>query len=194
MVLTSSQMLPLGTTAPDFDLPDAHGKRHALRDAKGRKAVLVVFLCNHCPFVQHVRGELAALGRDYLGKGVAMFGINSNDTVAHPDDAPAKMVEEAGAAGYTFPYLVDATQKVAKAYRAACTPDFFLFDGALRLVYRGQLDDSRPGNGKPVTGRDLRAAIDALLAGQPVGKEQRPSAGCNIKWKRGGEPEWFQAG
>lgn len=194
MVLTSSQMLPLGTQAPDFDLPDAQGKRHALRDAKGRKAVLVVFMCNHCPFVQHVRGELAALGRDYVTKGVAMFGINSNDTAAHPDDAPAKMVEEARAVGYTFPYLVDATQKVAKAYRAACTPDFFLFDAALRLVYRGQLDDSRPGNGKPVTGRDLRAALDALLADKPVGKDQRPSAGCNIKWKRGGEPEWFQAG
>src|SRR5580765_8242691 len=128
MVLTSWQMLPLGTQAPDFDLHDAHGKRHALRDAKGRKAVLIVFMCNHCPFVQHVRGELAALGRDYLPKGVAMFGINSNDTQAHPDDAPAKMAEEARAAGYTFPYLVDATQSVAKAYRAACTPDFFLFD------------------------------------------------------------------
>jgi peroxiredoxin len=193
MVLTSSQMLPIGTQAPDFDLPDAHGKRHALRDARG-KAVLIVFMCNHCPFVQHVRGELAALGRDYLPKGVAMFGINSNDTQAHPGDAPAKMVEEARVAGYTFPYLVDAAQTVAKAYRAACTPDFFLFDAHQQLVYRGQLDDSRPGNGKPVTGRDLRQALDALLAGRPVAKEQRPSAGCTIKWKRGGEPEWFAAG
>lgn len=194
MVLTNSQMLPLGTQAPDFVLPDAHGKQHALRDAKGRKALLVVFMCNHCPFVQHVRGELAALGRDCQARGVAMFGINSNDTVAHPDDAPARMVTEARTAGYTFPYLVDASQTVAKAYRAACTPDFFLFDASQNLVYRGQLDDSRPGNGKPVTGRDLRSALDAVLAGKQTPKEQRPSAGCNIKWKAGNEPEWFQTG
>jgi peroxiredoxin len=190
MALTSSQMLPLGTLAPDFALPDANGKKHALRDAKGKQAVLVVFMCPHCPYVQHVRKEIAAVGRDYQQKGVAMFGINSNDVADHPHDAPPFMLEESKSAGYTFPYLVDSTQVVARAYRAACTPDFFLFDGGLKLVYRGQLDDSRKGNDKPVTGRDLRAALDAVLAGKPVNPDQRPSAGCNVKWTRGREPDW----
>jgi len=190
MVLTPSQMLPLGTIAPDFDLADAAGRRHSLRKSPG-KAFLMVFMCNHCPYVQHVRSELAALGRDYQPKGLAMFGINANDIDSHPDDAPDKMVVEARTHGYTFPYLVDATQAVAKAYHAACTPDFFLFDGTRKLVYRGQLDDSRPGNGRPVTGRDLRLAIDAVLGGKPVAAEQKPSLGCNIKWKAGNAPAWF---
>jgi peroxiredoxin len=193
MVLTPSQMLPLGTTAPDFDLPDASGARHSLARSKGAKAFLVCFMCNHCPFVKHIRSELAALGRDCRDRGVAMFGINSNDTTTHPDDAPAAMLRESEAAGYTFPYLVDADQSVAKAYRAACTPDFYLFDANRKLVYRGQLDDSRPGNDVPVTGVDLRAAIDAVLAQKPVAKEQKASIGCNIKWLRGREPEWFPA-
>ncbi|HEX5053861.1 MAG TPA: thioredoxin family protein [Planctomycetota bacterium] len=190
MVKTASQMLPLGTAAPDFDLPDAHGKRHTLRAAKGRPA-LVFFLCNHCPFVKHIRGGLAALARDYRTADLAMFGINSNDFEAYPDDAPDKMASEAAANAWTFPYLVDADQSVAKAYRAACTPDFFLFDRDHRLVYRGQFDASRPGNDVAVTGADLRAAIDAVLARRPVAAEQRPSIGCNIKWRPGSAPAWF---
>jgi peroxiredoxin len=184
-------MLPLGTLLPDFELADPSGKRWSTRDAVGAKATLVLFICNHCPYVKHVRHELAAIGRDYQSRGVAIVGVSSNDVVKYPDDAPAKMAEEARAAGYTFPYLFDETQAVAKAFRAACTPDLYLFDGARRLVYRGQLDDSRPKNDKPVTGRDLRAALDAVLAGKPVSPEQRPSIGCNIKWKPGNEPDYF---
>lgn len=191
MVLTPSQMLPLGTIAPDFELHDAHGQKHSLASVRDAQAYLIVFMCNHCPYVRHVRKELAALGRAYQSRGVAMFGINSNDAETYPDDDAAAMREEIRAQGYTFPYLIDATQEVAKAYRAACTPDFYVFDAHRRLVYRGQLDDSRPGNAVPVTGKDLRAALDAVLAGKPVAKEQKPSMGCNIKWMRGNAPEWF---
>jgi peroxiredoxin len=184
-------MLPLGTRAPDFRLPDTSGKVVSLSDFSAASALLVVFMCNHCPYVIHLRPALAQLGRDYLPRGVAMVGINANDVDHYPADSPARMAEEARSAGYTFPYLYDATQAVAKAYRAACTPDFFLFDREQRLVYRGQFDDSRPGNSIPVTGRDLRAALDAVLAGRPAGSAQKPSIGCNIKWKPGNEPEYF---
>jgi peroxiredoxin len=182
MVATASNMLPLGTTAPLFALPDTDGRTVSLADAMGTGAILVMFICNHCPFVKHVRPELARLGGDYQDRA-AIFAISSNDVAAFPDDAPAKMKIEKEVAGYVFPYLFDETQDVARAYHAACTPDFFLFDASRRLVYRGQLDDSRPGNNLPVTGRDLRAALDAVLAGKPVPPEQKPSLGCNIKWK-----------
>lgn len=184
-------MLPLGTTAPDFKLPDTDGKIVPLTDFKDKPALLVMFLCNHCPYVKHVRAGLAQLARDYLPRGVAIAGINSNDVANYPDDSPAKMREEVKSAGYLFPYLYDETQAVAKAYRAACTPDIYLFDKHRKLVYRGQLDDSRPGNGVPVTGKDLRAALDAVLAGKPVSPNQKASMGCNIKWKAGNEPEYF---
>ena len=150
-----------------------------------------MFICNHCPFVKHLRSALAQLGRDYVPQGLAIAAISSNDSEAYPADSPAKMIEEQQEAGYNFPYLFDGTQEVAKSYRAACTPDFYLFDKARRLVYRGQFDDSRPSNGLPVTGKDLRAAIDAVLAGKPVSAEQRPSIGCNIKWRSGLEPDYF---
>jgi peroxiredoxin len=190
MALTPSTMLPLGTSAPDFRLPDTTGKTVSLADFKNASALLVMFICNHCPYVKHIRAGLAQLGRDYQARGVAVVAISANDAANYPEDAPAKMKEEARGAGYTFPYLHDATQAVAKAYRAACTPDFFLFDGARKLVYRGQFDDSRPGNGVPVTGKDLRAALDAVLAGKPAPKDQKPSIGCNIKWKPGNEPDY----
>jgi len=191
MARTPSTMLPLGTTAPDFRLPDTSGKLVSLADFTGHPALLVMFICNHCPFVKHVREELVKLGRDYAPKQVAIVAISSNDAKNYPEDGPAKMKEEAQAAGYNFPYLYDESQAVAQAYRAACTPDFFLFDKNHRLVYRGQLDESRPGNGVPVTGQDLRAAIDAVLAGKPAGAPQKPSLGCNIKWKAGNEPDYF---
>jgi peroxiredoxin len=191
MALTPSTMLPLGTAAPDFKLPDTNGKTVALADFKNAPALLVIFMCNHCPYVKHIRQGLAQLGRDYLAKGAAIVGISSNDVATHPDDRPARMKEEAKSAGYQFPYLYDETQAVAKAYRAACTPDIYLFDRQHKLVYRGQFDDSRPGNGVPVTGRDLRAALDAVLAGKPVPGEQKPSIGCNIKWKTGNAPDYF---
>jgi len=191
MARTPSQMLPLGTLAPAFNLPDVDGKMHSLDDATGSQAYLVMFICNHCPFVKHVADELARLGRDYREKGVAVFAINSNDIESHPADGPDKMKEEAAARGYTFPYLLDADQSVAKSYEAACTPDFYLFDADRRLVYRGQLDGSRPGNDVPVDGADLRRAIDAVLAGDPVPAAQVPSLGCNIKWKAGNEPAYF---
>lgn len=191
MALTPSTMLPLGTFAPKFSLPDTSGKTVSIDELKDAPALLVMFICNHCPFVKHIRGGLAQLVKDYQAKGVAAVGISSNDVKSHPDDSPAKMALEAKDAGYTFPYLFDETQAVAKAYRAACTPDFFLFDRARKLVYRGQLDDSRPGNGLPVTGKDLRAALDAVLAGKSAPAEQKPSIGCNIKWKPGNEPEYF---
>ena len=184
-------MLPLGTTAPDFRLPDTNGKTVALADFKSAPALLVIFMCNHCPFVKHIRQGLAQLGRDYLPKGVAIVAINSNDIATYPDDSPAKMKEEVKSAGYQFPYLYDETQAVAKAYQAACTPDIYIFDRQQKLVYRGQFDDSRPGNGKPVTGKDLRAALDAVIAGNFVSSEQKPSIGCNIKWKAGNEPDYF---
>ncbi len=182
MSLTPSNMLPLGSEAPDFALPDPTGQVHALggRDAP---AYLVVFMCNHCPYVKHIRTELAALGRDYQPRGVAMFGINSNDVAKYPADGPDAMAREAQTHGYTFPYLLDGSQDVAKAYQAACTPDFYLFDRGEKLVYRGQLDGSRPGNQIPVTGGDLRAALDAVLAGEAVSPDQLPSVGCNIKWR-----------
>ena len=191
MARTPSQMLPLGTLTPEFNLPDADGKMHSLDDAAGSHAYLVMFICNHCPFVKHVADELARLGRDYQEKGVAVFAINSNDVESHPADAPDKMREEAASRGYTFPYVLDEDQSIAKAYEAACTPDFYLFDADRRLVYRGQLDGSRPGNDVPVDGTDLRNAIDAVLAGEPVPAEQVPSLGCNIKWKAGNEPGYF---
>jgi peroxiredoxin len=191
MSLTPSTMLPLGTTAPDFKLPDTNGKTVSLADFQGRPALLVLFICNHCPYVKHIRARLAQLARDYLPKHVAIVGINSNDVENYPDDSPARMKEEAKSAGYLFPYLYDETQAVAQAYRAACTPDIFLFDKGRKLVYRGQMDDSRPGNGLPVTGKDLRAALDAMLAGQPVASNQKASVGCNIKWKSGNEPDYF---
>jgi peroxiredoxin len=191
MVAVNSTMMPLGTPAPDFRLPDTSGRLVALSDFRDARALVVMFICNHCPYVKHVRNALADLGREYQPRGVAMVGINSNDVERYPADSPAKMAEEARAAGYVFPYLHDATQEVARAYRAACTPDFYVFDVGLRLVYRGQLDDSRPGNGVPVTGRDLRAALDAVLEGQPVPGTQKPSIGCNIKWKPGNEPDYF---
>ena len=184
-------MLPLGTTAPDFKLPDTNGKTVALADFKDKSALLVLFICNHCPYVKHIRAGLAQLARDYLPRGVAIVGINSNDVANYPDDSPAKMKEEIKSAGYLFPYLYDETQAVAKAYRAACTPDIYLFDKNRRLAYRGQFDDSRPGNGVPVTGKDLRAALDAVLVGKPVSPNQKASMGCNIKWKAGNEPDYF---
>ena len=190
MVMTPSQMVPLGTPAPSFSLPDTKGQSVSLEDTEA-KAYLVIFMCNHCPFVKHLRHELADLGRDYQKKGVAIFGINSNNAEQYPDDSPAKMAEEAIDIGYTFPYLFDADQSVAKAYQAACTPDFFLYDADRTLVYRGQFDDSRPGNGRPITGKDLRAALDAVLAGKPAPEPQIPSVGCNIKWKAGNAPEYF---
>jgi peroxiredoxin len=187
----STMILELGTPAPYFMLPDPKGKRVSLDDFRDAKALLVVFMCNHCPYVKHIRSALAQFAREYQPKGLAMVGINSNDAAAYPDDSPEKMAEEIRSVGYTFPYLYDATQEVAKAYRAACTPDFFLFDRNRKLVYRGQFDGSRPGNNVPVTGEDLRAAVDAVLEGRPVSTEQRPSMGCNIKWKPGNEPEYY---
>jgi len=189
MAMTPSTMLPLGTPAPAFKLPDTNGKTVSLSDFRG-KPVLVMFICNHCPFVKHIRAELAKLGRDYQSR-VGIAAISSNDVANYPDDSPAKMKEEARNAGYVFPYLYDESQAVAKAYRAACTPDFYLFDTEHRLVYRGQLDDSRPSNALPVTGKDLRAALDAVLLGKPVSPDQKPSVGCNIKWKTGQEPDYF---
>jgi peroxiredoxin len=191
MVQTASTMLRLGTPAPDFSLPDTDGREVSLADFADAPALLVVFMCNHCPYVKHVAGGLAQLAKDYQARGVAVVGINSNDVETYTDDSPAKMAEEVKLRGYTFPYLYDATQEVAKAYQAACTPDFYVFDRGRKLVYRGQMDGSRPGNGVPVTGQDLRAALDAVLAGQPVSGNQRASLGCNIKWKPGNEPDYF---
>ncbi len=182
-------MLALGTAAPDFALPDVTTGRTVRRsDFDHRKALLVMFVCRHCPYVGHVREELAELGRDYRDRDVGIVAISANDPAAYPEDAPESLAEEARQAGYTFPYLFDETQEVAKAYTAACTPDFFLFDADRKLAYRGQFDSSRPGNGVPVTGKDLRAAIDAALANRPVPQDQRPSVGCTIKWRPGNEP------
>ena len=189
MAATESEMLELGTIAPAFSLPDPDGEMHGPGD--GKRAYLVMFICNHCPFVIHVREALARLGRDYLPRDVSIVAINSNDVSTHPADSPEKMKLEAETWGYDFPYLFDEDQSVAKAYRAACTPDFFLFDTDKALVYRGQFDDSRPSNGVPVTGRDLRAALDAVLAGDDVPPDQTPSIGCNIKWSPGNAPDYF---
>lgn len=193
MVLTPSTMLPLGTECPEFSLPDTKGKIWSRVDFADAPAKLVIFLCNHCPYVKHVRAGLAKLTAEYAQKGVAVVGINSNDATAYPEDAPDRMAEEAAEAGYVFPYLYDEKQTVARAFRAACTPDFYVFDKKGRLVYRGQMDDSRPGNGRPVTGKDLRTALDAVLAGRPVLEEQVPSIGCNIKWRAGNEPPYFKS-
>ncbi len=194
MVRTPSTMVPLGTPAPGFSLPEpATGRIVSLEDFRDAPALLVVFLCNHCPYVKHIRHALAGFARQYQARGLAIVGINSNDAGQYPDDAPDKMVEEARQVGYPFPYLYDETQEVAKAHRAACTPDFFLYDRERRLAYRGQFDDSRPGNDVPVTGRDLRAAVEAVLTGRPAPQDQKPSLGCNIKWKPGNEPDYFSA-
>lgn len=192
MAQTSSTMLELGTTAPDFSLPDTDGNSVSRKDFRNAPGLLVVFMCNHCPDVEHIREALVAFAREYESKGLAVVGINANDADNYPDDGPDKMARQAADFGYTFPYLFDRTQRVAKAYRAACTPDFFLFDKRHKLVYRGRFDDSRPRNDRPVTGQDLRAAADALLSGRAVDPDQKPSSGCNIKWKIGNEPDYFR--
>jgi len=191
MVRTPSTMLPLGTAAPDFSLMNVDGRCLSLADVTGPRGTVVMFLCNHCPFVKHVADQLAVLGRDVMPQGIGVVAISSNDVATYPADSPEQMVRESEERGYPFPYLFDETQEVAKAYRAACTPDFYLFDGEQRLVYRGQLDQSRPDSGIPVTGEDLRRAIDAVLAGGSIPEPQRPSLGCNIKWREGNEPEYF---
>jgi peroxiredoxin len=186
MVHTPSNMLPLGTRAPAFTLPDAvSGKLFPLEAMKGAKGTVLMFICNHCPFVKHINTGLVKAARDYQGKGIAFAAISSNDVAHYPDDSPDKMKAVAEHLGYPFPYLYDETQAVAKAYHAACTPDLYLFDANLACVYRGQFDNARPGNGEPVTGNDLRAAMDALLAGKAISAAQKPSMGCNIKWKKG---------
>lgn len=192
MAETPSTMAPLGMKAPYFRLADPSAKLVSIDDFKDAPALLVAFICNHCPFVKHIRTHFAALAREYQERGVAVVGISSNDVAAYPEDSPQKMAEEIKLSGYTFPYLYDESQEIAKAYRAACTPDFYVFDRERRLVYRGQMDDSRPMSGRPVTGADLRAALDAVLQGRPVSPDQRPSLGCNIKWKRGHEPDYFR--
>ena len=193
MVQTAStMMLPLGAPAPEFALPDPAGKVVSLSDFLDAPALLVIFMCNHCPYVQHVADGLAALAREYQKRGVAVVGINANDWTTYRDDAPAKMAEEARRRAYTFPYLADETQEVAKAYRAACTPDFYVFDKDRKLAYRGQMDGARPGNNVKVTGVDLRDALDAVLEGRPAPTKQKPSLGCNIKWRPGNEPEYFR--
>ena len=191
MVLTPSTMVELGTPAPDFCLPDPSGREWALSDVVGEGGLLVAFICNHCPFVIHLRHGLAEFARDYQARGLGVVGINANDVATHPADSPERMAEEAERVGYTFPYLFDESQEVAKAYGAACTPDFFLYDGDRRLVYRGQFDSSRPNSGVRVTGEDLRAAADAVLEGRAPPAEQTASIGCNIKWKPGNAPGWF---
>jgi len=192
MARTASDMVPLGTPAPEFTLPDttAGGADVSLADYADAPAMLVMFICNHCPFVQHLRHELAGFARGYQERGLAVVGISANDADKYPDDSPESMAAEADANGYTFPYLHDESQEVAKAYRATCTPDFFLYDRERKLVYRGQFDDSRPGNGLPVTGADLAKAVEAALAGEAAPAEQKPSIGCNIKWKKGNAPEY----
>ncbi len=191
MALTPSTMLELGTRAPDFVLKNAvDGRTVSLQDFEGEPALLVMFICNHCPYVQHIRPELGRLAGDYRPEGLAIVAINSNSEETHPQDGPDAMKGLAVAERWDFPFLFDETQAVAKQYKAACTPDFFLFDADRKLVYRGQLDGSRPGNGIPLTGVDLRAAIDAVLAGRPVAAEQKPSLGCNIKWAPGEEPDY----
>ncbi|WP_295685455.1 thioredoxin family protein [uncultured Nevskia sp.] len=185
MALTPSTMLPLATLAPAFSLPDTvSGRSLSLAELQSDRATVVMFICNHCPYVIHIRDGLLKLAQDYIAQGVSFVAISSNDAANYPDDAPDKMAALAQREHFPFPYLYDESQTVARAYQAACTPDFFVFDGVMKLAYRGQLDDSRPGNGKPVTGVDLRAALDALLAGRAVGENQIPSVGCGIKWKR----------
>ncbi len=194
MVAVASTMLPLGTPIPDFKLTNVvDGRMVSPADFKDSKALLVMFICNHCPYVQHVKAEIGRIAAQYQPKGVAIVAINSNDVTAYPDDSPENMKRLAESEGWTFPFLFDESQEVAKAFRAACTPEFYLFGPDRRLAYRGQLDDSRPKNNVPVTGRDLRAALDAVLSGRPVSEEQVPSVGCNIKWRKGNEPDYFKA-
>jgi peroxiredoxin len=190
-VATSAVTLPLGTTAPPFALRDVvSDQTYSLDSFAGKTALLIMFICRHCPYVRHVEREIANIGRDYADSGLGILAISSNDPTGYPDDAPPKIKEMALRLGFTFPFCFDDTQEVAKAYRAACTPDFYLFDRDRRLIYHGQLDESRPGNNKPVTGRDLRAAIEAGLAGKPVDGAQKPSIGCSIKWKPGNAPSY----
>ena len=192
MSLTPSTMLALGTQAPDFSLPDVRThKSVSLKEFQSKKALLVMFVCQHCPYVQHIKEELTRLGKDYASKDIGIVAISSNDAGKYPDDSPANLKKFAEAEKFAFPFLYDETQNVAKAYTAACTPDLFLFNKERKLVYRGQLDDSRPGNGKPVTGKDLRAAIESVLSDKTVSQDQRPATGCNIKWKPGNEPAYF---
>jgi peroxiredoxin len=194
MAAVTSIMLPLGTEAPAFQLPDIQGKTISISDFRDAPALLVVFMCNHCPYVKHIRESLVELVKEYQAKGVAVVAINANDVDTYPEDSPELMARDAETYGYTFPYLYDQTQQVARAYKAACTPDFFLFDRDRRLVYRGQIDSSRPGNDKPLSGEDLRAALEAVLAGGRISPQQKPSMGCNIKWKPGNEPDYFKVG
>lgn len=192
MTLTPSTMLPLGTEAPDFHLKDVvSGSEFSLATFADKKALLAMFICRHCPYVKHVKQELSRIGKDYQEKNIGIVAISANDIEEYPEDAPDSLKQMAKEEGFTFAYCYDEEQEVAKAYTAACTPDFFLFDEERKLVYRGQLDDSRPSNGLPVTGRDLRTAIDAILTNQPVSQHQKPSVGCNIKWKKGNEPSHF---
>jgi thiol-disulfide isomerase/thioredoxin len=192
MARTPSQMIDLGTEAPNFSLPDVvSGRNVSLNDFPNAKGFTIAFICNHCPFVQLIRHEFARYGREYTDKGIAVIAINSNDIVAHPEDGPDAMADDARRFGYTFPYCLDEDQSVAKAYQAACTPDLYLFDADRRLVYRGQFDDARPGSDAPVTGAHLRAASEALLTGQPIPEPQKASLGCNIKWKPGNEPAYY---
>jgi peroxiredoxin len=192
MALTASTMLALGTKAPDFQLPEvSSGEQISLHNFSDKKALLVMFICRHCPFIKHIQGQLSSLGKDYSGSGLAMVAISSNDAEKYPDDSPESLSSMSRHLGFSFPLLYDETQAVAQAFTAACTPDFFLFDRNCQLVYRGQLDDSRPGNGRPITGSDLRNAIDAALLGKSVSADQKPSIGCNIKWKPGNEPSYF---
>lgn len=194
MALTASTMLPLGTQAPDFLLPDVVSRESiSLSTFAGKKALLVMFICQHCPFVKHIKAELAKLGQDYLNSDLGIVAISANDAQNYPNDAPESLRAMATELSFQFPLCFDESQETAKAYTAACTPDFFLFNAHRQLVYRGQFDDSRPSNGKPVTGADLRAAIETVLAGKPVEGEQKPSIGCNIKWKPGNEPSYFGA-
>jgi peroxiredoxin len=187
-------MLPLGTKAPDFQLPDVvSGETISLASFAGKQGLLVMFICRHCPFVKHVQAELAQIGKDYADTDIGIVAISTNDAAHYPDDAPEKLREMAEQLGFSFPFCYDESQETAKAYTAACTPDFFLFDAQWQLVYRGQLDDSRPGNDQPVTGKDLRAALDAVLSHSPVNVDQKPSIGCNIKWKSGNEPAYYGA-
>ena len=192
MVRTASTMLPLGTVAPEFELPDVvSGENISLATFADRKALLLMFICQHCPFVGHVQQELAQIGQDYSQQPLGIVAISANDVANYPDDSPAKLKQMAETLNFNFPLCYDETQEVSKAYTAACTPDFFLFDAEGKLAYRGQLDDSRPSNDIPVTGKDLRRAIDAVLQGKAIDFEQKPSIGCNIKWKPGNEPEYF---
>jgi peroxiredoxin len=191
MTVTASKMISLGTSAPDFSLPDTEGNIVTLSDFEQAPALLVVFMCNHCPFVKHILNSFVEFAKDYQQKGVAVVAISSNDVKGFPEDSPKMMAKKSKEAGFTFPFLYDETQEVAKAYQATCTPDFFLYNKDRKLVYRGQMDDSRPGNNVPITGSDLRAALEAVLEGKKVPAKQKPSMGCNIKWKKGNEPDYF---